>query len=553
MYSSCLKNCLPYLHGEDFDGVMSHLHKKANGLKGDYVHPRFIACMIRLGDLLDFDSNRFNAFSIATIKKMPDISVVHQKKHTSVKHMLVSPTSIEAVLDCSDENVYRTARYWFDGLEKEVNSQSREWTNIAPEDLGGLPPVISKNSIKILYNGIKARPELLNLKFAMSQQKIFNILQGGGIYKEPGFAFIREIVQNAFDASKIQMWKDITSGIYDSFFEGQDISIHTINFPDDIFPTIYQQYPVKLSVKWKDSKKDVLHFECRDHGTGISEKDLLRMTQYVGESYEKDSGYDTFYDSMPYWLRPTAAFGIGLQSIFFVSQTFEVETSYPGETTKRIIFRSAADNQYSSIIEENIEHTRGTTVKVDVKKERFSEVFGNSFSWNILDRVDLFQGEGDNLFLAKIDDFVRRTFVGINYYTFIYEPEHPERGFVQRSENKDTVGTINNDFKLSVNYEDGFLVFNIMEKKYGSSFVIWFDNQFTKDRLTKTMMLRDVLVANAHFYYWKTAYLGFRWNLNNQTTDKIVDLSRDNLTHNGNQWVSRLVLQISLFNTLIIA
>ncbi|MBR5034261.1 MAG: ATP-binding protein [Bacteroidales bacterium] len=531
-----------YLHGEGFDLVMSQLHKKANGLKGDFVHPRFIACMIRLGDLLDFDSNRFNAFSTSTIKKMPDTSELHQQKHTSVKHMLISPTSIEAELDCSDENVYRIARDWFDGLEEEVKSQSREWTNIAPEDLGGLPPVISKNSIKILYNGIQARPELLNLKFAMSQQKIFNILQGGGIYKEPGFAFIREIVQNAFDASKIQMWKDIQSGIYDSYFAGCGTSFNTIDFPDDIVPTIYRQYPVTLSVKWKDNKKNVLHFECRDRGTGISEKDLLRMTQYVGESYEKDSGYEAFYDSMPYWLRPTAAFGIGLQSIFFVAQTFEVETSYPGETTKRIIFRSAADNQYSSIIEENIEHTRGTTVKVDVKKERFSEVFGNSFSWNLLDRVDLFQGEGDNLYLAKIDDFVRKTFVGINYFTFIYEPENPERGFVRQSESKDTGVMINNDYKLSVNHEDGFLVFSIMEKKYGSSFVVWFDNQFEKDRLQKTMMLRDVLVANAHFYYWKTAYLGFIWNLNNQTTDKIVDLSRDNLTHNGNQWVVTTLL-----------
>ena len=38
----------------------------------------------------------------------------------------------------------------------------------------------------------------------------------------------------------------------------------------------------------------------------------------------------------------------------FVSSTFEVETSFPGEKSKRIIFRSAADNQYCSIIEENI-------------------------------------------------------------------------------------------------------------------------------------------------------------------------------------------------------
>lgn len=535
-----------FLHGEGFEKVMSCLYKKANGFKGDYIHPRFIACMIRLGDLLDFDSNRFNAYFNATIKEMPEVSVLHQQKHTSIKHMLVSPTSIEAELDCPDEKVYRVARSWFDWLEEEVDRQSREWTNIAPEDLGGLPPVISKNSIRILYNGIQASPELLNLKFAMSQQKMFSILQGGGIYKEPGFAFIREIVQNAFDASKIQMWNDIKAGIYDSYFEEEGKEIDKINFPNDILPAIYKQYPVSLTIKWKDNDRKILRFECKDHGTGISEETLLRMTQYVGESHRKDSKYVEYYNSMPYWLRPTAAFGIGLQSVFFVTQAFEVETSYSGETAKRIIFRSAADGQYSSIVEENINHKRGTTVKVDVPKERFAELFGTSFAWDILDSVDVFKGGGDNIYLAKIDKFVKDTFRGIYDFTFEYESENPERGFLKKPENKKIEELESGDYKYTSFHEDGFLVFRFYEKKYGSTFVLWFNNQLELDCLPKSLLLRDVRVANAHFHYWKTEYLGFTWNLNNQATDKIVDLSRDNLTHNGRQWVSNALLDVLL-------
>lgn len=535
-----------FLHGKSFEDVMSRLYKKANGLKGDFIHPRFIACMIRLGDLLDFDSNRFNAYSIATIKEMPEESVLHQQKHASVKHMLVSPTSIEAELDCPNEKVYRVARSWFDWLENEVAEQSREWTNIAPEDLGGLPPVISKNSIRILYNGIQAKPELLNLKFAMSQQKIFSILQGGGIYKEPGFAFIREIVQNAFDASKIQMWYDIKAGFYDSYFEEQGKSVERIEFPDDIMPSIYKQYPVILSVKWKDQDKNVLHFECRDHGTGISEKALLRMTQYVGESHKKDDGYEKFYESMPYWLKPTAAFGVGLQSVFFVAQTFEVETSYPGESAKRILFRSAADNQYSSIIKEGIEHKRGTTVKVDVPKDRFSELFGTSFAWDILDSVDVFKGEGDNLYLAKIDTFVKETFQGINDFTFVYTPENPERQFIRKMEINSIHQIINEHYKYSISYENDILVFTIFENRYGSTFTLCFNNKMEVDRFRKRLFLRDVLVSNAHFYYFKTEYLGFMWNLQNQTTDQIVDLSRDNLTHKGRKWIDENFLNVLL-------
>lgn len=50
--------------------------------------------------------------------------------------MLISPNAIEAELDCPTEEVYRVSRSWFDWLEKEVSSQSREWTNITPSDLG---------------------------------------------------------------------------------------------------------------------------------------------------------------------------------------------------------------------------------------------------------------------------------------------------------------------------------------------------------------------------------------------------------------------------------
>lgn len=541
------------LHGENFSEVMNRLYQEANGYKGDYIHPRFIACLIRLGDLLDFDNNRFNEFSIASIKQMPETSIMHQQKHAAVRHMLVSPLRIEAELDCPNESVYRTARNWFDWLEEEVNNQSREWPNISPSDLGGLPPIISKDSIKILYKGIQASPELLNLKFTMSQKKMFHILQGGGIYKEPGFAFIREIVQNAFDASKIQMWNDIKAGIYDAYFRDNNKSVDSIVFPDDIMPSIYRQYPINLTITWLNEAKDTIHIECEDFGTGISESSLLRMTKYVGESHHKDQWYVDNYDNMPYWLRPTAAFGIGLQSIFFVANSFEVATSYPNEKSKRIIFRSAADSQYCSIVEENINRKRGTTIKVDINKEKFAELFGTSFSWDILDSVDVFRDEGDDIYLAKIDNFVVNTFKYIKTLCFNYKTINPERNL-----GKDVLvepinysPTNDENYKLSYRYSDGFLVFDFIEKQFGSSFSLWFNNDMKHSHcLYQRLLLRDVVVSNAKFSYWRTGYLGFEWNLNNQTTDTVVDLSRDNLTYTGKEWITHTLLSKLLPKTL---
>ena len=530
------------LHGQDFEAVMTQLYQEANGYKGDYIHPRFIAYMIRLGDLLDFDNNRFNPYSKIGLKEIPETSKLHEQKHASVKHMLISPNSIEAELDCPNEEVYRISRSWFDWLEKEVNNQSREWTNIAPRNLGGLPPVISKGNIKILYNGIQGNSDLLNLKFSMSQEKMFAILQGGGIYKEPGFAFIREIVQNAFDASKIQMWNDIENGLYDSYFT--NILKDDIKFPDDISSIIYQQYPVTLVIKWQDKEKNILHFECEDLGTGISESALLRMTNNVGESRKNDKGYSNVYNNMPNFLRPTAAFGIGLQSIFFVAPKFEVETYFLGETSKRIVFRTAAKNQYSSIVKENVKGKRGTIVKVDIPKERFAELFGNSFSWDILGTTDVFKGKGDDLYLAKIDKFCRDTFSHIENMSFDYKAENPERSFQILTDSKETSDCIKNaHFKYHTYIQENFLVFHILENKIGSTFQLWFNNKVNRTNyLSQRLLLRDILVSNAKFNYYKTEYLGFEWNLYSQSTDKVVDLSRDNLTYNGFTWITDTLL-----------
>ncbi len=539
-----------YLHGEDFDKVMSALYRKANGYKGDYIHPRFIACMIRLGDLLDFDSDRFNDYSVATVKDMPDTSLLHQQKHDSVKHMLISPNSIEAELNCTDDKVYRISKSWFDWLEKEVNNQSREWTNIVPENLGGLPPVISKNSIRILYNGIQARQELLNLKFTMSQEKIFSILKGGGIYNEPGLVFIREIVQNALDASKIQLWKDIRDGYYDFYYGGENPK-EQIKFPDDIKPEIYKQYPVSLKVSWKDKERKILHIECSDMGTGISEATLLRMTKFVGESHKGDEGYEDFYNDMPYWLRPTAAFGVGLQSIFFVAPTFEMETSYVGETSKRIVFRSAADNQYSSIIAENIDRMRGTTVKIDVQLDQFADLVGYLYDDDILEHVDVFDEDRAGLCMTKVDNFVYESFKGIELLNFNYMSVNPERCFctwetAEKSCLSDPV--VAGDYKYSSTYEGDSLVFKIYERRYGSALRIWFPEDikgeyyYRQSNRNKKLLLRDIVVGNGCFAGYRTAFMLMEWNLCNQTTDQIVTISRSRVTPWGARFISETLV-----------
>ncbi|MFR9502743.1 MAG: hypothetical protein SNG90_09370 [Rikenellaceae bacterium] len=552
-----------YLHGESFDTISKILRYKANGYKGDYIHPRFIACLIRLGDLLDFDNNRFNEFSIETLKELPETSQLHKQKHASVKHMLVSPDVIEAELDCSSEEVYRVARHWFDMLESEVDLQSREWTNIAPKDLSGLPPIISRNSIKIYFNGQEADSEMLNVKFTISPKKMFNILQGGAIYQEPGFAFIREIVQNALDASKLQLWKDISDGIYDLQLDGK--SAEEIKYPDDIPQSIYSQYPIHLDIKWTDKTRDSITVTCSDRGVGISEATLLRMTNFVGESHKKDEGYLTTLKTTPFWLKPTAAFGVGLQSVFFVNKKFIVNTKANGSKAMKIIFRSAADDNYCSVL--NSDQTkRGTSVEVVIKEERFRELFGGNFSWSVLDHVDVFSEQGDEKYLFKIDEYIRSKISSVENFNFIPKIEGCPEIYYEKNMDEEC-GSIEyveyDNFKIGYYYEGDIIVFNIIERDYGSIMHLQFCKTVNSENsYTNKLKLRGVDISSAKLNYLKTSYMEFTWDLHNESSDKIVDLSRDKLLPRGVDWVIEKLLRnllpkfmpviVDLFNNKIL-
>ena len=68
----------------------------------------------------------------------------------------------------------------------------------------------------------------------------------------------------------------------------------------------------------------------KDNGIGLSAKQLKKICN-VGVSYSGDKERKEEINSMPLWLRPTAGFGIGLQSIFLVAPKFEIYSKAAGE------------------------------------------------------------------------------------------------------------------------------------------------------------------------------------------------------------------------------
>jgi hypothetical protein len=527
--------------------------------------------MIRLSDLLDFDNNRFNNFALAMVKEVPETSLVHYRKHLSTgdETSLISPNEIRVSFNCQQDDVYREAAKWKKMVEQELYNMHAFWPEIVPEELsangrnGFRLPSAKQINIKLKYQGKEnPNPDLMNLRFDISSKKTFEMLKGGAIYENPGRVFLREIVQNALDATKLQIWQDMDIHLpFD--LENPKRHIETredIRFFGDIPASVYNKYPVSLDVDYNKEDQSII-VTCEDCGTGISDESLIRMTSQVGASRKADKDYEKTIKAMPYFLQPTAAFGLGLQTVFYVTDEFTVETRCPGEKARRIVFRTSTNGSYCSIVDEDIEFQRivagtdqkrdvphGTTVRIVVDKEHLDRLFE-------LDEKKYKELINDPASIgyhvpASIDDFARNTFTSIDDIPFRYHSpydsfethnsfetikDEEKYEFLVKDKDKEEV------FRLygRLDKERNTYSFWLEERKYGSHLEIGFDGYvFSK------IMLRNIPVTKENF--WWNNYASIEWNLCCREADQQVNLSRDGLLPQGKSWCRETMNELLL-------
>lgn len=319
------------LHGEDFNQIFSMVEQKDNGFEGDHMHPQFAAAMIRLGDLLDMDSNRFNIRMLNHMGMIPEESQLHIRKHKAMTHLSYTEKGISATAKSEDFQVCKTVNQWFSWIEEETMNLICVWNLIVPEKLYGCR--INRSKLKIYY-----KDELFDARkqtnFQADPVGIFDMLIGNNIYKTR-LEFVREYLQNAMDASKMKLWlwlKEQKSLLKEH--PPEEVT------PFDISPTIYEQYKIEVELKINWEKQELL-IAIQDHGIGMEEKCISSLSVVAGNHWKKREDYADEIEKMPVWLRPTGGFGIGIQSAFMVTDSVEFITKSENEPKgKRIVIES---------------------------------------------------------------------------------------------------------------------------------------------------------------------------------------------------------------------
>lgn len=413
-------------HGTNFEDSFNELEQFDNGIGTDVIHPRFIASLLRLGDLLDLDDGRFNEV-FEKVEYFPDSSKTHKEKHRSITLFLVSPEKIQVSAVCKDPDSYRETRAWFDWLQEEVKNLSSRWADIVPKGFKGGPP--SLGNIKLSMEGSENIKEQLDLQFNIDQKRAFDLIEGQGIYSDK-LIFIRELIQNAMDATKIQIWKDINNGKYEGMSKEllgidedrlEEIKYKkNLEFPSDFPEKIKRYYPINISIDY-DEDKEELKFIIEDRGCGISINDLKRIEK-VGGSWNQDREAMDIIDNMPGFLQPTGNFGIGLHSVFLVTDELNINTKSEDDIGYDLTFVSRRKNGYITVKEDKNKKVIGTKMSLKIEgKEKIDEYIKSinrrvhEKANSIEDKFDIFEvGLDKQLMIEKIILYTKEIVKNIN-------------------------------------------------------------------------------------------------------------------------------------------
>lgn len=278
-----------------------------------------LAILLRLGDLLDMRSDRACPLLLNAACLLPSDSLAHWTQYQRISHKMVAPDRIEIRAECHNQEEHRFLQDWCQWLVDETRNAAVLVARCHRHS-GWKPPVAEMGlgqSIEIVPAS-KAKYIPSRWTFELDRDLILErFVQNVHERKEE---FIRELLQNAFDANRCKMYSDLAAE----------------NLPQPESPTKVdaawrERYPVYITLRTEtfpnelsgeNEEKRVLTID--DRGIGMDRDVIHRFFLQVGRSY-----YNTDEFRKAFSFTPTSRFGVGFLSVFSASDDVRVETWNP--------------------------------------------------------------------------------------------------------------------------------------------------------------------------------------------------------------------------------
>lgn len=486
------------LHGLDFSKVQQ-LQKKEDGVNLDVCHPRFIAFMLRLGDLLDFDSSRISPILLSHLSdSLPIDSKNHIEKHLSIIHSIVTPQYIEATANCENCDIAYITNEWFSSIRNEIHLQQNEWHATVPHFITRSLPSLGKMEIR-LKNGFDTIDNKYKPSFEIDTQNAIKILQGTNLYKDKSTA-IRELLQNAVDATYLRIF--LENPKEKCFDKNADLTDAV-----EKFKQICSNSKYNIVINTNKISQEKYHITITDNGIGLSKKEL----QYLAKIGSGKNNLEKFklIKKMPEYAKPSGIFGIGFQSVFLLTDEVQLKS-------RKLWEKDTLDVLLSSPLK------RGFVTTKTYREE--DALFGTSIEFDIERNNSIVKASNHDIYSSNYDelsstfDFTKNDISDVeisNIYDEIYL--FAQTSYVNIVLNGETISkfVLNTIPEKIYKNKDSNLVISLRYKSHDS---------FISRINQSDIFFRNQLIPNHSF---STRFLLWQINILSGNADKIISVARD--------------------------
>ena len=329
-------------HTEDFDWIKRNL--TSYEVKGDYSYnPQYIACLLRLGDILDIDSNRtpYNLYKLISPKGNSEEEWQQHFVITNNEKIFFNEKTQQKKIvfygKVSDPSIHRKILNYISWVEDELINSTALTSNFQPQYrlIFETAPEQHIQTEGYTFSGFK-----MTLEF----KAISSLLMGEKIYGSKSLG-LRELIQNSIDACKLR----------------EEIEQQKYEFGEEI-------YLPKIKVILNSLKNQVI---IKDNGLGMTNDVLKKHFLNIGVSYYNST--DFLLKDFNY--KPIGNFGIGFLACFMLSEKVIVISRHFQSKYKYSI-ELERGNEFTSFTETEDILFDGTEVILNYKN--FINVFGNS-------------------------------------------------------------------------------------------------------------------------------------------------------------------------------
>lgn len=314
-----------FSHNEDYKYVLQLEHLKLCGYN-TYACIPFIATLLRLADIIDFDPKRAPRILFEHLSIRNAVSVQEWKKHLAISAWTFTKKSLIYAAECEHPATELSVRHFCDLIDNELRNASHVITNLHAGELDDVlgrykkvqfPLQVDRSRIGAKKNIITNKPlyRYHETAFSLSKNQIIDLLMGTQLYDSPDVA-LRELVQNSIDACMLRKKVCESYGI------------------------LYE--PRILIYYYQHEGRDYL--SVVDNGMGMNQEIIDNYYTNIGCSYYKSNDFFDMTSKLNISFSPISKFGIGILACFMVCNEMQVET-------RRVIDKYTYDNPISVKIE----------------------------------------------------------------------------------------------------------------------------------------------------------------------------------------------------------